>query len=87
MHSRWREYAPDMFVDRLLTSVGDSEPARGSYDEALGYTLLDGRPLVAVVESGRTVTDTRMGGEAPDPDSWAKTTTSTKIAQEDSDRE
>jgi hypothetical protein len=76
-----------MFVDRLLTSLDESGSMRGSYEETLSYTLLDGRPLVAIVACGKTVTDTRMGSEAPDPDGWAETTTTTKLSHEDSDRD
>ena len=76
-----------MFIDRLLSPLEEDVRTRGVYDEARGYTVLAGVPLVATEDAGRTATETRVGGESRDPDAWAETTTMTKVSREDNDRD
>lgn len=76
-----------MFVDRLLTDVEDAGQRVGRYDARRGYTIVDGRPLVAITGPGQTATETRVGREPGDPDAWAETTTMTKISRESDDRD
>ncbi len=73
-----------MFVDALLIATEEGVPVTGVYDEARGYSVAGGEPLV---ESAlwQTATETRVGGESSDPDSWAATTTMTKVDRESDD--
>jgi hypothetical protein len=63
-------------VDLLLFDAEEAldEPI-GAYDEARGYTLVDGRPLVTL-SGGRESTETKVDREPPDRESWSRTETS-----------
>lgn len=68
-----------------MTAVEDGAPLHGHYEEARGYRVVDGRPLVLSEDVFRTATETKIGGESADPDAWAGTVTVTRVAQEADD--
>lgn len=98
-------YARTMsLVELLLTDPEDApDVPAGAYDEALGYSMLDGQPIVTLAAGleptetkvereapDREVwggTETRVGNEPRDAEVWASTATITKVSHEADDRD
>jgi len=91
-------------VELLLADLEEAPRLpTGAYDEALGYTVLDGQPLVALasgLESTETKVDreppdrelwigtgTRVDREPRDAEAWASTVTITRVSHEADDRD